>query len=1026
MLFLSMLVLGAIAWNKIPVQLFPSGFDPPFLWIFLSYPNASPSENLDRIGIPVEDALWTIEGIKKIRTRARTNGCSIQLEFNQSVNMDVTYLNIKDRIERIKPELPDDLRYIYINRYSETDEPILYFGVSVNENILDPYRLIDEKVVKRLKRVDGVANVEMWGGNEKMVRIEFLLDRLKAHRIEIGSLVSELRNSNFALSAGILNEGGREFMVRAYSKIHDLEELNNLPIKGVEVRLSDVARVSYSSPQTRWIQRINGKEAIQMGVFKESGSNSAEITGQLIEVLEEISNDPDLSDLKFDMFFDQGKFITDSLNQLKISGLWGAFFALIVLFFFIRRVRMTLFITFAIPISLFFTVAVLYLMGWSLNVITLSGLMICVGLVVDNAIVVVENIQQYKAMGKKPYQAALKGGSEVALAITLATLTTAVVFLPLILMSGDRVMAFFMLRIGLPVIFALLASLMAALLFIPLAVRHFALSGIPKPRASVNRGSEVIGQIVNWVLTNRGSAIVILILLQASIAIPMKFVISTDEEDGNINDLQIRFRFPPSYSIARTDSVVSSFEDFLNQNSERYDIKAIVTGFNRNFCRMRVFLNEAPDDFWLTVGLKEIGKKLHIYKPPKFSREEIIEEIKEKKEPPPDVEMYTSWHRGRGEEDAVHISIHGEDTQRLLLIAEDVKKRLNLLETVISVETDLEIAANEVRIRFNDDQTDRMEVDPAMTAFGINSLIRGISLPDINYKHREISAQAELIESDRRTLNQVMNLPVVSSKTPNANLNDIASVSYGKGLSAITRENGRTRLRIKVVTTEDDLEKLSSQISSLMSSLKMPPGYEWGKGERFKSVEDASQERSQAWILAISFVLLLMGALFESFFLPLAIIMTIPFSFLGVWWLLLITGTQFGVMAGIGAIILIGVVVNNAIVLVDKANKLRKTGVLRNEALIAASKLRFRPILLTALTTITGLIPMAMGSASLIGIPYAPMGRAIIGGMLVATITTPVVVPLAYSLIDDFQIWMRSYYRSFIKMNESPHSNPSN
>ncbi|MBT7617683.1 MAG: efflux RND transporter permease subunit [Calditrichaeota bacterium] len=1008
MLFLSLVVLGVVTWFGIPVQLLPGGFNTPFLRVWLAYPNASPVENMERIGVPVEESFWTIKGVKRIHTRARSNGCSIRMEFGQDIDMDVAYLEARDRLERVKPELPDDFRFSYIYRYSESDQPILYFGISVTGDYEDPDRLVEEEVVKPLERIDGVAKVEMWGGNAKMVRIEFELDKLQKHNVNVSALMRELRNADFAVAGGKISDGGRELLVRADGRISSLDELRMLPVKGPNIRLQDVAEVSYSPRKRSWIQRIDRRKAIQIGVFKESEANTVATADELRKALSTISAAPILGGFDFNILFDQGKLITDSLNNLMMAGLWGGFFAVLVLIYFMRRLRMTLFITLAIPISLMVTVTALYFMGWSLNIITLSGLMICVGLVVDNAIVVVENIQTLKQKGYSNLNAAVEGGTEVGLAITLATLTTAVVFLPLILMSGNRMMAFYMLRIGMPVIIALVASLFVALLFIPLAVNHFALSKKSSPNRWIEAGSRRIGSLVGWVLNHRRDTVLILLLMLSSTSIPMKYVVSTDEEEGNINDFQLRFLFPAYYSHARIDSTLNWYEDYLFDKKEDYDIKTVVTGFRRGYARMQVFLEEPEKKIWFINALQSTGRRLHIYKPEKLTRKEIIEEIKEKLEPPPGVEMFTSWQR-RGEEDAVHVSIYGEDTKKLLDLSNDVRIRLEKIEGVVSVETDLESSAEEIQVRFNPEETARYNVDPAQTAYGLNSLIRGVNLPDIIFNGHEIAMLAELREEDRASLVQLLNLPVAGDVGTQVKIGDVADVSYDRGIGEIHRDNGRTRIRLKVVTTEEDIHKFSRRITNVLADMNFPTGYEWGKGHRFQSVEDATEERSQAWLLAITFVLLLMGALFESFFLPWAVIVTVPLSFFGVWWMMLVTGTQFGVMAGIGAIILIGVVVNNAIVLLDKVNRLIKQGVPRDEALKLAAELRFRPILLTALTTIMGLLPMAMGSASLIGIPYAPMGRAIIGGMLTATITTPIVVPLVYSLIDDLKIRFQSF-----------------
>lgn len=1017
MVFLSALIVGMIAWREIQIQLLPDGLDPPFLWLWLSYNNSSPVENLERLTVPVENELSTIQGVKSIYSRSRANGSSIFIEFSQAANMDVAYQAIRDRLERARPEMPDDFRYAYIRRYSENDEPVIYFGVSIVGSYDDPYRLVEERMVKKLGNVDGVASVEMWGGNAKEIKIEFHLAKLKLHNIDIASVMMVLQQSNFVLAGGKLEDGGSELLIRSDSRITDIEGFRVLPIRGNHLILSDLADVYFAPPIRNWTQRIGGLEAIEIGVKQESDANTVELCKKLRKVVDDFGLDPALKGFKMDVFFDQGAFISESVDNLTETGIWGGFFAMMVLFVFLRRLRMTLFITFAIPVSLLITVTCLYFMNWTLNVITLSGLMICVGLVVDNAIVVVENIYTHRQMGASRRIAAVKGAGEVSLAITLATLTTVVVFLPLLLMSGDRMMAFYLLRIGLPVVFALLASLMVALLFIPLAVNKFAMGGAMKQNRYIDAGAQKIGRLVSFVLNHRVDTFVILMLLLITGAFPMSKVVSTDEEGGHINDFRLRFSFPSYYSLDKIDSTLTSYESLIYENKEKYDIKTVVTGFRRGYGRLRIYLNKSEKQSWYMTGLHGIGRKTGLLKSDILSRKEVIDELKEKIIVPPDVELFTSWHRSKSEEDVVYVTIYGENIDRLGLIAGNVKATLETVPEIVSVELDLDPVNDEIQIIYNRSLTTKFGVDAAASSRGITSMIRGVDLPVINIEGHEINTRVELKESDRASLEQVMNLPLNGSATMPVRLGDVADVVYEKGLGEITRENGRIRIRLKITSDEEDLDHLSGVISEVMSRVNLPPGYDWGKGRRFQSVEDASKERSQAWILALMFVFLLMGALFESFILPWVVIVTIPFSFFGVWWIMFLTGTQFGVMAGVGVVILIGVVVNNAIVLIDYARRLIHQGMERNEALIQAAHHRFRPIAMTALTTIMGLIPMAVGNANMIGIPYAPMGRAIIGGMLAATISTPIVVPLVYTLVDDFQIWAHSYLKSINSKN---------
>ena len=1015
MMFLSILVVGFISYQNIPIRLLPAGIDFPYLWLWFVYPNSSPVESFERIAKPVEQSLWTVKGVKQIRSRASQERCTVQMEFQQNADMDVAYSDVRDRIERIRPELPDDFRYYYIYRYSESDQPIFYFAITVNSNHADPYRLIQEEVGRKLEQIDGVARVDIEGKDAKIVRIDLKLDRLRAHGIDIGLLLTQLQRANFALAGGTVLDSDKQLFIRVDSRIRTLQELRDLPVKGDIVRLGDIAEVQFTEPTSTGEQRINGEQAVQVAVYKSSEGNTVELGNKLNATLAEFERNPRLAGLQFNVLFDQGEFITNSIDTLLQSGMWGGVFAVFVLYFFMRRVRMTLFVTLGIPLSLLMTVIALYFMGWSLDIVTLSGLMICVGMVVDNAIVVVENILTLRQSGKSIRTAVLEGTNEVGLAITTATLTTVVVFLPLILLGDNKIFSFYLARIGMPVIIALLASLFVALLFIPLTIERFAIQGSAKESRLVIWGAEWVSKMVAWSLNHRLDTTVLLIIILASIAIPIKQVVSTDQEQGGINDITLRFDFPQYYSLEAIDSTISNMESFLKNKQAEYGIKTVMSGYRRGRGRVQVFLQEDQERQWYSQALRKLKHHLNITPIVKKSSTEIIKDIKESYIPPAGVTLHTSWASGRGGDGSLNISVYGDETVRLLGIADDITRRIETLPNVISVEPDLENSADEVQMVIDRDGTARLGIDPRQAVFGVSALIRGVNLPDVRINNYDVTVWAELREDDRRTLEQVKNLPVSGSQDIALTLDDIGEFRYEKGLGEITSENRRTRVGLKIQTTEEDIGDFSRQLDKVLGDLNLPLGYEWSKGSRFSDVDMADEDRNNAWILAIAFVFLLMGALFESVWLPFAVIITVPFSFIGVWWMLFLTGTQFGIMAGVGVVILIGVIVNNAIVLVDRANFLRKQGQSVNTALINASAQRFRPIMMTALTTILGLLPMAVGDSNLVGIPYSPMGRTMIGGMLIGTLTTPVVVCLTYSYIISGRSWLRDKFANLRK-----------
>ncbi|MBM3329967.1 MAG: efflux RND transporter permease subunit, partial [Calditrichaeota bacterium] len=1044
MLLMTLIVLGLALVRAIPLRLLPAGLDPPFLWLWAAYPGSTPLENSRRIARPLEESFASVKGLREVYSRSDVGGTGVFLEFANDADMDVAYLQVRDQLERARRDLPSDLRFIYLRRYNDTDETTFYFGISFTGYYEDPYRIVREEVVRKLERIDGVAAVEMWGGREKMVRVELDLALLKASRMDPSEVVRQVREADFAVASGYLEDGGTRFMVRSDGRLGDIESLENLPLTNVssggnslsgssplsssggtmtdaipQLRLKDLARVTYAAPRAEWFQRIGRRPSLQMGVFKQSEANTVELCYRLEEALDEMRQDPKLAGMKFELLFDQGRFIRKSLWQLVEAGLWGGLFAIVILFYFLRRIGMTLYVASSIPLALLSTIVVLYFMGWSLDVVTLSGLMISVGMVVDNAIVVVENISTRRQYGDNRLDAVSRGATEVALAITLATGTTMVVFLPVMLLSGNRIFSFYMLRIGMPVVIALAASLLVALLFIPLAASRLEAWGTRAPNTSgggnrlVIRCSLLVESLVRLVLRRRRDAFLIALIIFATIAWPASHIISTDEEEGNINDFNLRFDFPAYYTLADIDSTLRSLEERLYQRAGRYDIKTVVTGYRRGFGRMRIFLNERSGGGWLAAIGERFKRLFVINDAGRLERKEIAAELRDSLNIPPGVRLFTSWRRGAGKEDAEYVTLFGDDQTQLDAIASDIERRLQAIPNLLTLERETATTSEEAMVEFDRNETGRHRINAMQAAIGINAMLRGVDLREVYLDDiaARVPLRVELQESDRGTLEQLMNLPVGAGTGPAVRLADVSRFRYERGAEQIERENRRTRLRIKISSSSDDPGKLGRQIDAALIGLTLPSGYEWTKGRRFAEIEEQGGQQRMAWLLAATFVMLLMGALFESFLLPWAVIVTVPFSFFGVWWMLYLTGTQFGVMAGVGVVILIGVVVNNAIVLVDRVNRLREEGLSRNEALAIGARERFRPIAMTALTTICGLLPMALGGSSLMGVPYAPMGRTIIGGLLAATLSTPVVVPLVYSLLDDFRIAARSLLR---------------
>ncbi len=1008
MSLLAFLVVGFIAYTQISVELMPAGFTPPFLGVWIPYPNANPEEVEQFIAQPVEEAVRTIKGVRSVETNSFTNGCWAFVRFVQGIDMDIAYSQLRDRLDRIKAELPDDVERIYIRKWSNDDDPIMWVALIPEKPLDDPYYFTEQLFKKPLERIDGVANVEIWGADEKSILIYIKQDAVKGYKINLYNVIETLRQDNFSMSSGYIRSGGQKIYVRSVGKFRTLEDIRNIPIKGANIRLKDIAEIKYDVPEQTWVQRIDGKSAIQIGIYKEAMANTVKLSNEIEGKLHELLNDPRLSGFKMEILFDQGKFIEESVDNLKNAGLWGGFFAFLVLYFFLRRFRMTLIVIVAIPLSILISLTVIYFIGWSMNLITMMGLMISIGMVVDNSIVVLENIYHKKAQGYDVKRAAAVGASEVALAVTMATLTTVVVFLPLILMNDEIGFRFYMMRIGLPVIFSLLASLFVALIFIPLAASRIVSRRKVNEPPIIYRFNRYYRTTLNWVLNHRVETFLILLIILYSMNFASQRVGKTDNMEGNINDFRLMIDMPDNYSLEDAKRVVKAVEDTIRVKADLYNLRTIDVRYRHNFGRIHVFLKQEKGEQWYEVIYDSVVKLLGIEIDKKMDRDQVLADVKKRLPEFAGVKFRTTWRQQGGDESSsVTISLYGDDTRKLSQLAKEVERRLSDIPEIISIETDQERGQDEVHIIINREQAQKYGINPRVITGTIMYALRGIQLPKYQTEEKEINMTIQLREQDRKNFEQLKNITFFSASGREIPLATVAKLEVKKGFGEIHREDGKTYLSVKANTTSKDIGAIYQKIDKVMSGFKMPYGYSWSKGKRFFRLSESSQNMMFGVILSITFVFLLMGILFESFVLPLSVIMSIPFSFVGAYWILYLTSTPLDMMSQIGFIILIGIVVNNAIVLVDLVNRLRKQGLSRLEALLEGGQNRFRPILMTAFTTIGGLIPMAVGNTKMIGIPYAPMGRTIIGGLIFSTLVSLIAVPWAYTLFDD----MRNYFK---------------
>ncbi len=1005
MMFFAIIVVGIIAYTRIPLALLPEGINWPGLHAWVSYPNAGAIEVERKITRPMEEAVAQVNNVSNIESGANRGSGYVRVEFQKGTNLQVAFAQMKDRLERIMPEMPDEVEQISVRSWDQNDIPIIVGNISFPEQTTDLQFLLDSYVDPAFRRIDGVGDVRVFGESGKEVVVEVDREKVDGHRINLARAIDDLRSQNFNLPGGWIVEGGKKIFLRSLGRYENVEEMRRTVIDTAhQLELQDIASVDYRRPKKQSEARINGQQAMGFQIVRSSEANVVQVSKDVEQVVEQLKSHPRLKGIQTTIFWDQGKHAISSVNNLINSGLWGGLFAAGVLFFFLRAVRMTLIITLAIPLCILMTVTVLYFLGWSLNMATMMGLLLSLGLVVDNAIVIVENIYSKRQSGVSAREASIVGAGEVSLAVTMATLTTVVVFLPIILMSSDDMLGFWMLRIGLPVIVGLVASLGIALIIIPLAALKLGTVAKSNNGYVLRLLRTNYERLLKWILSHRTDAFIIVLLTFSSIWIPMSGIERTDQENRDESRIQLRFEMPSGQSLERTDDFFTSVEQMLQDQKDQYNIKDVMSDFSAGSGTVQLYFNDVGEMEWYEAAWEDFIHGFSFKERSHMSYQEVKDDLKDRLLLPPGTEMKINWEGGESEE-AFNVTLYGEDTRVLMGLAQEVERRLEQIPGLASVDTDLDRGGNELQLRLDRTKLQNAGISAQMVSSNISYALRGYNLGKYHTKDgREVNIQVKLEEADRKTLDDLRALNFEAKDGREIPLESLADIYVQRTLGGIRRDDRQTMLNVVARADEESAEKLFILVDQAMEGLELPRGYSWSKGDRYERLQQQDDSMYFAVIMSVTFVFLLMGVLFESFVLPLSVLVSIPFSFLGVYWTLYLTNTPQDVMSMVGMCILIGVVVNNAIVLIDLANRIRRDGSSRMDALVAAGKQRFRPILMTTFTTALGLIPMAVGNSKMIGLAYAPLGRTMIGGLLASMLLTLLLVPLFYTFFDDLRI----------------------
>jgi HAE1 family hydrophobic/amphiphilic exporter-1 len=993
MIFVSMIAVGLVSSRLLPLEYFPA-VDVPFIGIEIPYQGSTPEEVEREITRPVEEVIATLAGIKRLESRSSSTGAFIEVIFDWGEDVAIKAVEARERVEAIRDSLPADVRRINVFKFNFTDQPVLRMRISSERDLSGAYDMLMRKLIRPLERIPGVARVQLEGIEPREIRIELIADRVISHGIDLVDLQRRLQQVNFSDSAGLIRDNDVRYRVNPRGEFRSVEEIEALVITDEGLRLGDIADVVYDNKKRTYARHLDRKYAIGVSVFKESGANLVEVGERAVEEVKRIGDSADMQGIQLFYLDNQAEGVTESLSELLKAGLIGALLSLIVLYFFLGHVQTTLMVSLAVPVAITITLGVMYFLGLSLNILSMMGLMLAVGMLVDNSVVVTESIhREHENSPDDPEGSALRGVRAVGTAVAAGTLTSAAVFLPIMFGEQDDI-SIFLTHVAIAIVVSLVVSLFIAQTVIPLLATRLDRPSSDKQNRLVERLKARYVRLLGWTLRHRWAAAALVLLSLASAAIPMSIVETDMFPMNQTRQLYLNYHLDGNYPLEKIKESVDRIEDYLYANQEEFEIRAVYTYYDETGASNTLSAILLTEDDDAKLSSEEISKR-------------IMEGLPKIAIGRPNF----SWERTGGAEN-LNITLMGSSSEILRDLAEDAERILSTVEGISGVVSEAAAGDEEVQVRVDREKANLLGFSTQDVAQAVAIALRGVELREFKGEEGEVPVRLQLREQDREDLTDLTDIKLRNSAGLQVPLMALVRITQKSGPTQIRRLDRQTGLKVTARLDGITPEVAKERIKARMDLMELPSGYEWAFGGGFEDDQEAMQKMLFNILLAIAIIYIVLAAQFESLIYPASMICTILFSVIGVYWFFLITGTTFTLMAMIGILILIGVVVNNGIVLIDHVNQLRLQGLGREDALLRAGEERLRPILMTVGTTVLGLTPLCIGTTQIggDGPPYFPMARAIVGGLLFSTFVSLVLLPTIYSWLDIIRHWPRKLF----------------
>ncbi|MDZ7737684.1 MAG: efflux RND transporter permease subunit [Bacteroidales bacterium] len=1002
LIFVALMVVGLYSLSRLPVDLYPE-IELPFLTVITSYSGASATEIETNVTDVLENQLNTVSNLKEITSVSSDNSSMVFLEFEYETNLDEAANEIRDALNFVVRFLPEDAEDPTILKFNSSMMPIIFYAITADESYAGLEKILDEKVVNPLNRIEGIGSVGIAGAPGREIYVEIDPRKLEAYNLSVEQIGSVLMAENLNTPAGYLEMGNLDYPLRIQGEFEGSDVIKNLVIgsfNGNTIYLSDVAEIDDTVADTKLEERINGELGMRMFVQKQSGGNTVKVAREVRKTLANLEKDLP-PDVKIQPIFDSSEFITGSIKNLTNALLFAGIFVVLVVLFFLGRWRATFIVVLTIPVALIVAFIYLFLSGNSINIISLSSLSIAIGMVVDDAIVILENITRHIERKSRPREAAIYATNEVWLAVIVTTLTVVAVFLPLTFVGGLTGVLFK--QLGLIVTLTTVTSTVAAITLTPtLSSLLLRLRTNNKPRRrlsyenTIKRGLDrfegFYETTLRWALRHKTVVSLGAILVFAGSMSLLSFVGTEFMPEADQSQISATIELQTGTRVDETKEVTRHIDSILTADFPEVELVSSSTGSDEGVNFATMFSNTGTHTIIYTIALSDVDER-------ERTVWDIAEAFRQELQEFPAIINYqvTSGEGGMSGfgGNNIEVEVYGYDISESNIVAQELAEKISRVEGAKDVQISRDPSKPELQIILDQEKMAVHGLNTATVSSAVRNRVAGMTATRLRQFGDEYDVVVRFKEESRNSITDVMNISVMNSQGQSVRLGEIAQVKEYWSPPNIEHKNRERIVTVSATPFKRALGDIAADIEAIIAETETPAGVTVQMSGTIEEQAESFADLAVLLVVSLVLVYLVMASQFESLKMPLIIMFSIPFSFAGVALALFITGTTLNLIAGIGAIMLIGIVVKNAIVLVDFINLQRDRGLELYEAVAVSGRSRLRPVLMTSVTTILAMLPLAIsvGEGSEI---WSPMGVSVIGGLIFSTMVTLVLVPVVY------------------------------